>query len=66
MKYGSFVFEPGDVGGYSGHAIKCMIKPVHRQAVFMGWAVMDKPYTTGTIGAAGIMSEVKKTNQVFD
>ena len=66
MKYGSFVFEPEDIGGYSGHAIKHMIKPVHRRAVFVGWAAMDKPYTTGTIGAASIMSEVKKTNQVFD
>ena len=66
MKYGSFVFEPEDVGGCSGHAIKRVIKLVHRQAVFVGWAAMDKPYMTGTIGAAGIMSEVKKTNQVFD
>ena len=65
MKYSSFIFEPEDVGGYLGHAIKRVIKLVHRRAVFVGWAAMDKPYMTGTIGAAGIMSEVKKTNQVF-
>ena len=34
MKYGSFVFEPEEVGGYLGHADKCVMNRAHRRAVF--------------------------------
>ena len=34
MKFSSFVLEPEEVGGYSGHANKCVMKRAQKQAMF--------------------------------